>query len=128
MDWGENDEKKKKRYNFLQMKLPNADRAVVEIEKLRDYCLSSSHPRGRHKARVFVIALGITADNAEELKRAILSAITTEEARPTERDEYGQRFIVDFSMRRQGKEAVVRSSWIVRSGENYPRLTSCYVL
>ena len=58
MDWGENDEKKKKRYNFLQMKLPNADRAVVEIEKLRDYCLSSSHPRGRHKARVFCHCFG----------------------------------------------------------------------
>ncbi len=29
------------------MKLPNADRAVVEIEKLRDYCLNPVHPRGR---------------------------------------------------------------------------------
>ena len=110
------------------MKLPNPARAVVEIEKLRDYCLSSSHPRGRHKARVFVTALGITADDAEELKRAILSAVTIEEATSTESDEYGQRFVVDFSMRRQGKNAVVRSSWIVRSGEDYPRLTSCYVL
>ena len=110
------------------MKLPNADRAVVEIEKLRDYCLSSSHPRGRRKARVFVTALGITADDSEELKQAILSAVITEEATPTERDEYGQRFVVDFSMRRQGKDAVVRSSWIIRSGEDYPCLTSCYVL
>ena len=92
------------------MKLPNADRAVVEIEKLRDYCLSSSHPRGRRKARVFVTALGITADDADELKGVILSAVTTEESTPTERDGYGQRFIVDFSMSRQGKEAVVRSS------------------
>ncbi|MFZ5905759.1 MAG: DUF6883 domain-containing protein [Chloroflexota bacterium] len=110
------------------MKLPNAERAVVEIEKLRDYCLSSSHPRGRHKARVFVTALGITADDVEELRQAILSAVLTEEAAPTERDEYGQRFVVDFSMRRQGKAAVIRTSWIVRSGEDYPRLTSCYVL
>ena len=110
------------------MKLPNADRAIVEIEKLRDYCLSSSHPRGRHKARVFITALGITADDAQELKQAILSAVTTEEAIPTERDEYGQRFVVDFSMKRQGKEAVVRCSWIIRTAEDYPRLTSCYVL
>lgn len=110
------------------MKLPNADRAVVEIEKLRDYCLSSSHPRGRHKARVFVTALGITADDAEELRQAILSAVLTEDATPTERDEYGQRFVVDFSKRRHGKEAVVRSSWIIRRGEDVPRLTSCYVL
>ena len=110
------------------MKLPNADRAVVEIEKLRDYCLSTSHPRGRHKARVFVTTLGITANEAEELREAILSAITIEEAMPTERDEYGQRYVVDFPMKRQDKEAVVRSSWIVRSGEDYPRLSSCYVL
>ena len=47
---------------------------------------------------------------------------------PTERDEYGQRYVVDFSMKRQDKEAVVRSSWIVRSGEDYPRLTGRYVL
>ncbi len=110
------------------MKLPNADRAVVEIEKLRDYCLSTSHPRGRHKARVFVSALGITANDAEELRQAILSAIITEEAIQAEHDEYGQRYVVDFSMKRQGKEAFVRSSWIVRHGEDYPRLTSCYVL
>ena len=67
------------------MKLPNTDRAVVEIEKLRDYCLSSSHPRGRRKARVFVTALGITANDAEELRNMILSAITTEEAMPLNR-------------------------------------------
>ncbi len=110
------------------MKLPNPDLAVVEIEKLRDCCLSASHPRGRHKARVFVTALGITANDAEELREAILSAIITEEAKQTERDEYGQRYVVDFSMNRLGNEAVIRSSWIVRSGEDYPRLTSCYVL
>jgi len=110
------------------MKLPNVNRAIIEIEKLRDYCLSSSHPRGRHKARVFLTVLGITADDAEELKQEILSAILVNDATPTERDEYGQRFVVDFSMKRQGKDAIIRSSWIVLKGEDYPRLTSCYVL
>ena len=28
------------------MKLPNAERAVVEIEKLRDYSLNLDHDRG----------------------------------------------------------------------------------
>ena len=91
------------------MKLPNAQRAVVEIEKLRDYCLSVNHPRGRHKARVFATALGIAADDAEELRQKILSAVLEEEASPTEHDEYGQRYIVDFTMKWQGKDAVVRS-------------------
>ena len=91
--------------------------------------MSESQPSARQaQSPCFVTALEVTADNAEELKQAILSAVIIEEAVPTERDEYGQRYVVDFSMSRQGKEAIVRSSWIVRSGEDYPRLTSCYVL
>jgi Domain of unknown function (DUF4926) len=33
--------------------LPNGDRAILDIRKLEDYCLSPSHPRGRHNTRVF---------------------------------------------------------------------------
>jgi hypothetical protein len=40
------------------MRLPNADRAVVDIAKLRDYSLNNSHPEGKSKARVFLSALG----------------------------------------------------------------------
>ena len=110
------------------MKLPNAEFAIVDIEKLRNYCLSETHPRGKHKARVFAAKLGITTGDALELQDAILSAIRLEDAVASEHDEYGQRYLVDFSMRRQGKEAVIRSAWIIRSGEDMPRLTSCYVL
>ena len=53
------------------MILPNAARAIVEIEKLRDYCLSESHPRGKHKARVFATALGLTVTDVFELRDAI---------------------------------------------------------
>jgi hypothetical protein len=35
------------------VKLPHAELAVVDIAKLRDYCLNADHLRGRHKARVF---------------------------------------------------------------------------
>jgi hypothetical protein len=109
------------RYNF-SMKLPNAANAIVEIEKLSEYCLSENHPRGKHKARVFANLLGLTASDA------LLNAARTEEALIGERDDYGQRYLVDFSMKRHGREAAIRSAWIVRAGENVPRLTSCYVL
>jgi hypothetical protein len=46
------------------MRLPNGDQAIVEIVKLRDYCLSPTHPRGRHKARVFAAVLGLTDKDA----------------------------------------------------------------
>ncbi|MBI3424605.1 MAG: hypothetical protein HY011_16850 [Acidobacteria bacterium] len=43
------------------MKLPDAENAVVELAKLRDYSLNLSHERGGHKARVFQAALGQAA-------------------------------------------------------------------
>ena len=47
--------------------LPHALRAVVDVEKLRDYVLSPDHEHGRHKARVFLSALGIDRDSWEYL-------------------------------------------------------------
>ena len=110
------------------MKLPNGDRAVVDIAKLRDYCLSLEHPRGRHKARVFSASLGLTAEHAEELRDALLQAARTEEATATDEDEYGQRYVVDFTIIGPAGQATVRSSWIIRRAEDFPRLTSSYVL
>jgi hypothetical protein len=43
------------------MKLPGGIAAIVEISKLRDYCLDPHHPRGRYKARVFLSALGLAS-------------------------------------------------------------------
>jgi hypothetical protein len=110
------------------MMLPNGDRAIVDFAKLRDYCLNPDHPRGKHKARVFVAVLGLTPDRSHELRDALLDAARTENAIATDRDEYGQRYVVDFTMTGLTGTARVRSSWIVRTSEDFPRLTSCYVL
>lgn len=110
------------------MRLPNVDRAVVDIAKLRDYCLSASHPRGRHKARTFNASLGITAADAPELRAAILEAVQHADATESDSDEFGRRFVVDIWLSFRGRRAKVRTAWIVRRGEDYPRLTSCYVL
>ena len=40
-------------------RLPRIDRAAIPTEKLVGYALDPSHPRGRHKARVFSAALAI---------------------------------------------------------------------
>nr|WP_083778704.1 DUF6883 domain-containing protein [Oscillochloris trichoides] len=109
------------------MRLPNADQAIVDMVKLRDYCLNPTHPRGRHKARVFAAALGLTADNAVILHNALLEAARTCDAVALERDAFGQRYVVDFRMQGSQGEVTVRSSWIIRTGEQFPRLTSCYV-
>lgn len=110
------------------VKLPNAENAVVEIQKLCDYCLSPEHPRGKHKARVFSSALGLTAEDSAKLCQTLLCAAVSEEAAPTEEDEYGKRYVLDFEMSTETGSAIVRSGWIIRSGEDFPRFTSCWVL
>jgi hypothetical protein len=110
------------------VKLPNAERAVVDIDKLRNYCLNLEHRRGCHKARVFAASLGLTIDDAENLRNALLVAARNDDATPAEQDEYGTRYVVDFMASGPAGQAMVRSSWILRRGEDFPRMTSCYVL
>lgn len=110
------------------MKLPNADNAFIDIEKLRGYCLNLQHPQGKNKARLFKLLLGLTSSDWEILHDAILEAILTEQAITGELDAFGQRFIVDFQMEGPNQSVTVRSAWIILSKESFPRLTSCYIL
>ena len=61
-------------------RLPNCDNAILDIRKLKDYCLDADHPRGRHKARVFREALGIGKPEAEWLRDVILAALPDSES------------------------------------------------
>ncbi len=110
------------------MKLPHADRAEVDIRKLREYCLSDSHPIGKHKAAVFQTALGLSAADADLLRSYLLKAAATEDVVTDIADEYGERFRVDFVLVTDAGTAVVRSAWIVRTDEDVPRLVTCFIL
>ena len=110
------------------MKLPNGVHAVVEISKLRDYCLDPQHPRSWHKARVFAVTLGLTQADAPFLRDELLRAAREADAVPGEAGQYGERFTVDFELSRNNRRATVRRAWIVLLGESAPRLTSCYIL
>jgi uncharacterized protein DUF6883 len=91
------------------MKLPSGNQAVVDAGKLRDYCLSPSHPRGRHKARVFATALGITQADAGFLYAELLAAAREGDATAGDGDEYGQRYVVDFELARGERRAMAPS-------------------
>ena len=114
------------------MKLPNAERAVIDIEKLRDYCLNPNHPEGKHKARVFLAAIGFKSDNADRLRELILEAIVTAEAKEQSSTPHGRRFVVDFHVKAEQGLVVtlktIRTAWMIRNDEDFPRLTSCYIL
>jgi hypothetical protein len=111
------------------MKLPNGASAVVDIAKLRGYCLSAQHPEGRHKARVFLATLGMLVTDADRLREILLSAAAAnEDVSMTGADEYGYRYTMDAHVVFGSRGAIVRSAWIIKTGEEFPRLASCYVL
>ena len=110
------------------MRVPNWENAVVDIAKLRDYCLSPDNVTGKHKARVFFRVLGLTQADAFLLKQWILDALPKEDATAGRIDEWGTRYTVDFNITHQSRTARVRSTWIVLTGDDVPKLTSCYVL
>jgi hypothetical protein len=108
--------------------LPYAENAVVDIRKLRDYCLNPEHKDGKHKARLFAATLGMTVDNAEELRQILLDIVKNHEIKLGRQDEFGQRYTLDFEISWQNREATLRSGWIIESGSEIPKLTTCYPL
>lgn len=108
--------------------IPNAGRAILDVRKLEDYCLSPEHPRGRHKARVFREAIGLSRSEAWWLQNALLEGLRHGEASQFESDDLGSRWRVDVPIARHGKSVVIRTIWIIRSGEGLPRFVTCWVL
>ena len=70
----------------------------------------------------------MTADDVEDLREILLEAVKKHEASLDLKDQYGQRYHVDFLRRWQGRQAKIRSAWIIESDVESPRLTSCYIL
>jgi hypothetical protein len=85
------------------MLIPNADLAMVDIRKLRDYCLNPEHDDGKHKARLFFSILGMTADNADELRQTLLNIVKTHQAQIGRQDRFGQRYTIDFAIAWQNR-------------------------
>ncbi len=109
-------------------RLPNAERAVVDIGKLRDYSLNPEHDEGKHKARVFKAALGFIRADAQRLREMVIEAARTEDAKPGKRIPHGQMYVLDFTALGLHGNVVIRTAWIVEVDTDFPRLVSCYVI
>lgn len=109
------------------MILPNANRAIVDIKKLEGYCLNTSHPRGKHKAKVFKSVLGLTINDSKLLSTKLKEIILEVDSSILSEDDFGKRYFVDFKMEVNKKRAFIRSIWIIKTGEDFPRFVTCYI-
>ena len=98
------------------MRLPRGAAALVDPRKVADYLLSREHPVGRNKARVFERVLGLTSLDAVLLVAALQAAAINDDAVLTRSDQFGDQYRIDFSVAVRGREAMVRSAWLVPAG------------
>ena len=109
-----------------KMKLPNADSALIPVEKLRDYLLSRFHPVGRSKARFF-FSLGYRPDEWALLEKEIRSLVRAGDAVETDRTAYGQKYEVQgFIEGPAGRSAHIVTVWILLHGEDAPRFVTAH--
>jgi len=110
------------------MKLPNGERADLGT-KLEEYPLNPLHRHGQHKVRVFESALGITLANKDVLARALLAAAkNSNEAVALGDNGFGETFVLRFQLATEKGAATVLSAWIIRYNEDFPRLTTCFIV
>ena len=108
------------------MKLLDGNRAEISRQKLIGYCLNSNHSRGKHKAKVFASALGITADNVDDLYHLIQAAAIEGEVIQQNTTEFGQQFKVDW-MIPNTNQIKLRTIWEINTTNSNPRLISAFI-
>ena len=111
----------------LKMILPNADKVIINPAKITDYVLNYEHFEGKHKAKVFESALGLNKGNASFLITEIKKAVLGEDAIKQSESVFGERWIVDFSLKFNDSEVLIRTAWIIDYKDNIPRFVTCYV-
>lgn len=111
------------------MKLADiVNHVVIDPRKLTNYALDPDAPWGRHKAVVFKESLGFTRENYADLLAQIEDKALEGKATSHSEDAFGRRYTVDLLiLGTEGRQAIVRTGWLVPSGVDEARLVTLYV-
>ncbi len=107
------------------MKIPGAERAVLDPAKVRSYLLSREHVVGGAKARFFA-QLGFDGKDWVLLRDQLYDFVR-QEAELGATTRFGQKYVVHGTITGPtGRSARVVGLWIVLNGEDYPRFVTAY--
>jgi hypothetical protein len=110
------------------MKLPRADTALVEREKIVDYLLNAAHRYGASKARFFC-EFGFRVEQWEHLAEALREHARAHDVVRERETGFGPRYVVEGELRTPGGRCPrVRTVWQFDKGAVAPRLISAYPL
>ena len=107
------------------MKMPNCTLAKIPIEKISEYLLSASHPRGFAKAKWFN-TLGYNLEKPNELVESIMSLACMDIEASVQTD-YGTKYVIVGKITGpNGRTAEVKSVWMLIVDETAPKLVTAY--
>jgi hypothetical protein len=109
------------------MKLPNGERAVINVEKLLNYLLDPLHREGKHHAELFRALVGIDRNSWRRLDDALRGAARDGDAAEGRSSEFGTKYEIRFPMTGPRGTRTILSVWMIRAGESVPRLVTAYV-
>lgn len=110
------------------MRLPRAELALVEREKVLSYLLNRAHRYGASKARFFS-QFGFTADAWERLAEALRVHRQIHQVTKKKETPFGPRLQVEGELRApDGRRPRVRTVWQLDHGQVAPRLITAYPL
>ena len=108
------------------MKLPHAEKATVEREKIVDYLLNPAHPDNAGKAPFFA-GLGFRRDDWPALATAFRSLAQQGNVKFSMESPHGRKYILQGRLDTpSGKTPRVRTIWIIDRGREAPRLVTAY--
>lgn len=108
------------------MRIPGAERAVVDPFKVRNYLLSTEHKVGRHKAAFFA-KLGYHRRNWLELAHELHRHVRRDDAGELAPTAFGTKYMIAaHTTGPTGFSAIIVSVWIIRTDEDFPRLVTAY--
>ena len=108
------------------MVLPEAEHAVVDAAKVRDYLLSHEHAIGRFKA-VFFETLGYKQLEWARLQSDLLALSRAGHAVEGQKSSFGQKYEVRGTLEGpSGRAAEVVTVWVVLTGQVVPRFVTAY--
>jgi hypothetical protein len=107
------------------VKIPGAERAVLDPAKIQNYLLSQEHPVGRAKARFFG-QLGFRQENWTVLQDELFRSARLE-AQLGAATRFGQKYLVHGPINGpSGRTAAIVAVWIVLNGEDFRRFVTAY--
>jgi hypothetical protein len=106
--------------------IPNAERAIVALEKLTGYVLNLSHRRGSAKARL-LLGFGYRSDNPQVLEADLRSQHLSLAVTHTATNAYGVVYEIEGPIRTpSGRVVRFCSVWQIDTGADVPRFITMY--